>query len=92
MRVEIPSLDAAAHMADRLDAANEAARIKAQDITSARFAAAAIKAIGADFTPAVAAQLCAVLSSQIASSGWGHWTEAIDASECLDSAHDRLTD
>ena len=91
MRIDIPSLDASAHYTELLDAANEAARIKAQDLTASRAAVAAIKAIAdIDFTPAVAAQIACVLSNQIAESSWSHWPEASDAIEHMDCAHDRL--
>jgi len=92
MNVNIPSLDASAHYTELLDAANEAARIKAQDLTASRAAVAAIKAIAEiDLTPAVVAQLCAVLSNRVAEEvSWSHWPEAIDAAECLDNAHDWL--
>ena len=92
MNADHPSVDAARHYKPLFDAADEAARIKAQDLTASRAAVAAIKAISdIDFTPAVVAQLCAVLSNRVAEEvSWSHWPEAIDAAECLDNAHDWL--
>lgn len=91
MNARIPSLDASAYFTERLDAANRQAAQEAYAIESARPACAAIKAIR-NLEPAAAAQICAVLSNQIAASGWAHWTEAVDASEHLDSAHDLLSE
>ena len=74
-------------------AAAEAARIQAQDVAASRPAVAAIKAISAiDFTPAVAAQLCAVLSNRIEASSWSHFPEAVTAMELLDSCVDGLAE
>lgn len=89
MRIDIPSLDASAYFTERLDAANRKAAAQAYAIESARPACAAIKAIR-NLEPAAAAQICAVLSDQIAASGWAHWPEAKAAQEYLDSAVDVL--
>lgn len=89
MRVDDPSLDAAEHYEALFDAADRKAAQEAYAIESARPACEAIKAIR-NLEPQAVAQICAVLSAQIAASGWGHWQEAVDASEYLDSACDVL--
>lgn len=91
MRVNAPSLDAAEYYEPLFDAANRKAAQEAYAIESARPACAAIKAIR-NLEPAAAAQICAVLSAQIAASGWAHWQEAVDGMEYLDSAHDALSE
>ena len=86
-----PSIDAAKHYEPLLQAAEEAARIQAQDLSAARISTVAIQSIpDIDFTPAVVAQLCAVLSSRIAKSNWSHFTEGQGAMETLDGLHDQL--
>jgi cobalamin biosynthesis protein CbiD len=91
MNLHTPSLDAARHYVARDDAAIAAAREAAEDVAASRSTVAALNSIRAiDFSPAVAAQICAVLSSRIAGASWGHFPEAIDAVDMLDGAHDTL--
>jgi hypothetical protein len=74
-------------------AAAEAQRQQAQDVAASRATVDAIHAISQlDFTPAVAAQIAAVLSNRIEKASWGHWPEALAAMELLDGVHDRLAD
>lgn len=89
MRVNVPSLDAAEYYEPLFDAADRKAAAQAYAIESARPACAAIKSIR-HLEPAAAAQICAVLSAQIAASGWAHWQEAKAAQEYLDGACDAL--
>ena len=91
IRPDCPSLDAAACLADRISAAESDAREQAQDVAAARWAVAALHAIPAiDFTPAVAAQIAAVLSAKVTLASWGHFDNAVIAREYLDDAHDTL--
>ncbi len=86
-----PSLDAARHFEPRLvetDAANQAI---AQDVSAGRAAVAAIKAIPqALFTPAVCAQLVAVLSGKVAAGYWSSTSLGEVAGLVLDDLHDDL--
>jgi hypothetical protein len=88
-----PSRDAAKHYEPLLAAAESAARRQAADVSAARFAACAIKSIpDAQLTPAVVAQLAAVLVNRISASPWGHFALAVAAVEYLDEAVDALED
>lgn len=69
------------------------AHLSIHEVKAARGVADAIKAINdIDFTPSVAAHICAVLSARITGGSWSHFEEAARAIECLDDAHDALTD
>lgn len=86
-----PNLDAAAYYGDRIAQAEAIAKAIAQDVTAARGAADDIKAIAEiDFTPAVAAQLAAVLAGRVGKASWSHFEGVEDILASLDSAVDGL--
>ena len=91
IRLDCPSLDAAACLADRIGAAESDAREQAQDVAAARWAVDAIKQIAAiDLTPAVCAQIAAVLSERVSLASWAHFDGIEDALADLDRAADTL--
>ena len=91
IRPDCPSIDAAACLADRISAAESDAREQAQDVAAARWAVDAIKQIAAiDLTPAVCAQIAAVLSDRVAHASWAHFATVEDALADLDNAVDTL--
>lgn len=91
MNARIPSLDAAAHIGDRIRAAEAAALRQYEDLAAARAAVAAIKAIPAiDLTPKVLAQIVAACSARLSTASWSHFDDAEVASKSLDDAVDSL--